>query len=194
MKKILVADIMTRGPVVIRPEMNLLECARTMVKKRVGSLILADGKKFRGIITQKDILWALIKKSQKDLSKIKASDISPRKLITVSPTATVENVILKMKKSKFGRLPVVQEGNLVGMITMKDILTFNPEVYPELEELSQIREESEKLKRVKEFQKEGFDDEREGVCEECGEHRALSIVSGVAVCASCRDNMIREED
>ncbi len=186
MAQIFVADIMTREPVTISPNTNLLDCAKMMVKKKVGSLILAEKKKFVGIITQKDILWALIKKSQKDLSKIKASEISPKKLITINPKATISDAISRMKNKKFSRLPVVQEGNLVGMITIKDILNFNPELYPEFEELEKIKEEAEKVRRLKRVNEDGFVGEDEGVCEECENYSRLFLVNGMQVCDGCR--------
>lgn len=191
MAQILVADIMTRSPVTIGSKTNLLECAKIMVKKRVGSLILVEDKKFVGIITQKDILWALIKKSQKDLQKINALDISPKKLITINPKATIHDAIRRMKEKKFSRLPVVQDGNLVGMITSKDILNFNPELYPEFEELKKIKEETEKVKRLKRVNEDGFVGEDEGVCEECENYARLFLVNGMQICDGCRQ-MISE--
>ena len=116
MKKILVADIMTREPVTINPEMNLLECAKKMVRKRVGSLLIVNKKKLVGFIDQKDILWALIKKSKKDLSTIKAIDISPKKIATIKPFFTIKEATQKMKKLKFERLPVIHNKELIGII------------------------------------------------------------------------------
>lgn len=185
----LVADVMTRQPITADPNINLLECARIMVKKRVGSVLLVEDKKLIGFVSHRDILWAMIKKSQKDLSKIKAKDISPRKLITINPNATISEAIDKMKKSKYTRLPVVQNGNLVGMLTNKDILNFNPELYPEFEELEQIREEEKKLARIKKVDEEGFGSE--GVCDECGNFGVLFVVHGTHVCENCR-NLIKE--
>ncbi|GAI69958.1 unnamed protein product, partial [marine sediment metagenome] len=96
MKKILVADIMTRDPIIINPDTDLLECARKMVKKKVGSLLIVDKKKLVGFISRQDILWALIKKSKKDLKDIKAIDISPKKIATTKPSATIKEVLSKM--------------------------------------------------------------------------------------------------
>ena len=173
---------MTRDPITAKPNIDLLECARKMVKKRVGSLLLVDKKKLVGFISRKDILWALIKKSKQDLSKIKAIDISPKKIATIKPAATVKELLEKMKKTKFERFPVIHEGQLVGMITIRDVLNFHPELYPELEEFKQIREETKKLKRIKKTKKEG-------VCEECGNHDTLFMVHGNLICENCKESM-----
>lgn len=187
MKKILVADVMTRDPITIKPSTNLLDCAKKMVRKRVGSLLITDKKKLVGFISRKDILWALIKKSKKDLSKIKAIDISPKKIATIKPSFTIGEAIGKMKKLKFDRLPVIHEKELVGMITIKDILNFSPELYPELDEFAKIREESKKLRRIKKAKTR--ESMHEGICEECGNQDILYRVHGMLVCESCKDSL-----
>ena len=184
MKKILVVDIMTREPICVRPETNVLECAKKMVKKKVGSLLIVDKKKLVGFISQKDILWAITKKPNGDLSKIRAVDISPKKIATIKPDNSVQEALEKMKKLKFERLPVIQEKGLVGVITVKDILNFNPEIYPEIEEFARIREESEKLKRIKEAERR-----TEGICEECGHEGILFRSNGMLICESCRSSI-----
>ncbi len=185
MYKILVSDIMTREPISISPKSNLLECAKRMVQKRTGSLLLLENKKLVGLISTQDILWALVKKSQEDLSKIIAKDISPKKIATIKPSATLEEALKKMKESKFERLPVIDNAELVGIITIKDILSFNPEIYPELEEFAKIREESKKLKLVKKA-KEKISSQ-EGICEECGNYGPLYRNKGMLVCSSCKN-------
>ncbi|VVB83799.1 Inosine-5'-monophosphate dehydrogenase [uncultured archaeon] len=184
MKNILVADVMTREPVTISPTSNLLECAKEMVKKKVGSLILVNKKRVVGFISQRDILWALIKKSSIDLTKVKAIDISPRKIAIIAPNCTIKEVIEKMNRLKLERFPVVYENQLVGVITAKDILNVHPEVYPEIEEFAKIREESEKLRRIKKAEQRG-----EGICEECGHEGILFRVNGMLICESCKDSI-----
>ncbi len=176
----IVADVMTREPITVKPSTNLLECAKKMVRQRVGSILLVDKKRLVGFISQEDILWALIKKSKEDLSKITAIEISPKKLATIKPTATIQQAIEKMKTVKFERLPVIHNGELLGIITTKDILNFHPEFYPELDELSKVREESEKLKRLKKASKR-----KTGTCEECGNFDILFVVNGELLCESC---------
>ena len=185
MKNILVADVMTRLPIIIKPDTNLLECAKKMVRNKVGSLLLVNKKRLVGFVAQKDILWALIKKSKEDLSKIKAIDISPRKIATIKPLATIEEALNKMKKLKFETLPVIHEGELVGMITVRDILAFHPEFYPEVKEIAEIRELSKKLKRIKKAKEREFINE--GICEECGNTDILYKTDGILICESCRN-------
>ena len=187
MNKILVADIMTRDPIKIPPNTTLLECAKQMVKKRVGNLLIVDDNRLVGFISQKDILWALVKKSKKDLSKIRAIDISPKKIATIKPEDSIETTLQKMKKLKFERLPVIQDGKLLGIITIKDILNFHPEFYKELDEFSRIKEETEKLKRIKEAKNRQF--MHNGICEECGNIDALYKIDERILCESCKNSM-----
>jgi CBS domain-containing protein len=186
MNRILVSDIMTREPLIIGPEANLLECAKKMVQKKTGSLLLVSNKKLVGLISTHDILWALIKQSKDELSKIQAKDISPKKIAVIRPSATLDEALKKMKDSRFERLPVVENNELVGIITVKDILSFHPEFYPEIEEFANIREESRKLKLVQKAKERTLS--HEGVCEECGNHDILYKVNGMLVCESCKDS------
>jgi len=187
MENILVSDLMTREPITTGPNTTLLECANKMVKKKTGSLLIVDGKRLLGILSEYDILWALIKKSKEDLSQIKAIDISPKKIATIKPDAKLQEAWDKMKTLKFERLPVIQEKELVGLITARDILNFNPNLYPELDEFAQIREESRKLKAIKKAkEKKQF---HEGICEECGNQGILYRFNGQLVCENCRDRI-----
>ena len=82
--------------------------------------------------------------------------------------------------------PVVLMPEDIQRIMGKDILNFHPEVYPELEEFSQIREEVKKLKRVKKArERKGRD---EGICEECGNQDILYRFNGMLVCDSCKSS------
>jgi CBS domain-containing protein len=176
-----VGDVMTRNFVHANPETSLIECARNMIKKRVGSLILMEKNSLKGIITERDILWALIKKSFGDLKNIKAKQISARKIITISPSEDIFEALKKMKKMKFKWLPVVSEKKVVGMLTINDILRIEPTMLESAVEMFHIREETEKLKRM--------GSGRDGMCEECGNFDSLEKVDGRLICESCKDVM-----
>lgn len=187
MNKVLVSDIMTRQPLRVKSDTSLFECAKILIKKRVGSLLLSEGYSLKGFISTQDILWAIVKKSREDLRKIKASEISPRKIVTIKPEASLDDAIRKMKKHKFHRIPVIKNGEIVGLITLRDILSFYPELNSQFRELDEIKEETEKLKRL-----EGAKERaavRDGLCEECGARGPLYRMNGMLVCASCMSSL-----
>ena len=187
MENILVADVMTREIFTAKPDTSLLECAKMMIRKKVGSLPIVDKKNLVGFLSQRDILWAIVKNPRTKLSEITAKDLSPKKIATLKPDTTLDIAIKKMNSLKFDRFPVVKNNELLGIVTSKDILSFHPEFYPELEELSMIREEEEKLKRIK-ITKEG-PHVTDGVCEECGDRGPLYRIHGMLVCDSCRSSI-----
>jgi CBS domain-containing protein len=185
-----VGDVMTRNFISISPNANLMECAKKMIKKRVGSLILEENQKLYGLLTEHDILWAMTKKSKLDLHKIKAKDIAARKLNTIKPGADLQDALAKMKKHKFKRLPVVVKDKVIGLLTVKDILRIEPVLFDSAREIFQVKEESEKLKRKEAYKKDSSEKwTREGMCEECGNFDLLYKINGLMVCESCKDSM-----
>lgn len=184
-ERIRVGDVMTRDFVHINPDSSVFECARKMMKKRVGSLVVKENDKLHGIITEKDLVWAMTKKPDK-LKEIKAKDVLTRKLVTISPEATIHQALEKMNKKKLRRLPVVNNKKIVGYVTLKDIVKFIPEVFEENREFERIREESEKMKKSESATKGTF---HENICEECGNFDILLSIDGRMICESCKDEM-----
>lgn len=171
---------MTRDFIYVSPELDLKKCAEIMIKKRVGSLIVKDKEKLLGILTEKDIVWAVVKKSIKDLKEIIASDIAKRKVVTIHPSADISEALRRMKKDKVRRLPVLENGKVIGMLTLKDILKMDPNLYEMIAETVKIREESDKISRSKLKGKR-----KSGVCEECGEQDLLYKSGNQWICIEC---------
>ncbi len=182
--RIKVGDIMTRNFVSVKPGTSIIECAREMMKKRVGSLVLKNEQRIVGLLTEKDIIWALTKTGNKNLSKIRAEDVASRKVAAIKPSADLHEAFQRMKKLKFRRLPVVVNGNVIGMLTLKDILRIEPSLLSDVSQAEKIREESEKLKRLK-----GVKWSKEGICEECGSFDILYNIDDRLICPPCKDAM-----
>ncbi len=92
-----------------------------------------------------------------------------------------------MRKKKFRRLPVTVKKRVIGYLTLKDILKIQPELFEIAKEhnaITDIREESAKIKRIK--TPESF---REGICEQCGNHDMLYNEDSRLICSTCRDAM-----
>ncbi|NCO11660.1 hypothetical protein CO038_03840 [Candidatus Pacearchaeota archaeon CG_4_9_14_0_2_um_filter_39_13] len=184
LKRIAVGDVMTRHFASVSPETNLLKCSKEFVRQRLNSLVIVNGRKLVGILTQRDVLWALTKKPGLDLRKVKAIDVATKKVAVIKPSADIREALEKMKRYGFRRLPVISRGQIVGVLTLKDILAIEPAFYSNLGSLVDIREESEKLKKARE--EDTFTD---GFCEECNTYSDLLKVEGRFLCEACREEL-----
>lgn len=172
-------DLMTRNFVYVSPKTTLKECAEVMIKKRVGSLIIKEGDNLWGILTEKDIIWAIVKKSVKDLRKISAKDIAKRKVITIKPSSDAMEALNKMKSEKIRRLPVTENGKVIGMLTLNDILKIEPGLFELFAENFKVKEETEKLRSVSSANR------KQGICQDCGKTDILYDCGGESICISC---------
>jgi signal-transduction protein with cAMP-binding, CBS, and nucleotidyltransferase domain len=151
-----------------------------MVKKRVGSLLITEDDKLKGILTEKDIIWAVVKKSYDDLENIRASNLMKRKVTTIKPGADITDAMKKFKKKKIRRLPVVEKKKLIGLITANDILRIDPGLFQAIAETIKIKEEKSKFKR------HGIEAKRKsGICEECGIFELLYKDEAQWLCEEC---------
>jgi CBS domain-containing protein len=174
-------DLMTRDFIYVSPDTNLKKCAETLIKKRVGSLVVKEKGELVGILTEKDIVWAIVKKSTRDLDKIMARDIAKRKVITIKPSADILEAIDRMKRDKVRRLPVIENGKVIGLLTLNDILRAAPDLFELISETVQIRNETEKLKIGEKLKSK----KKEGVCADCGRNDMLYETDGSWICLSC---------
>lgn len=183
-----VGDIMTRNFVSVKPDTNIIDCAKLMIKNRVGSLVLKEDKKLMGLLIERDIIWAMTKKAVEELKKIKAEDLANKKIVSIKPSADLYDALQKMRKSKYRWLPVVVKGNVIGFLTLKDILRIEPGLFEiaHSQGAFQIREEDEKLRRkTRRWNRES----REDICEECGDFNLLQETDGRLICESCMEKM-----
>ena len=165
-----VGDVMVRNFISEKPTISVLAAVNLMVKKRIGSLILQEKGILKGILTEKDIMWALSK--QADLSDVKAEDICTRKITTIRPSADIYDAVRIMKKVKFRRLPVVVKKKVIGYLTLKDILRIQPELF-------EIARHGYERKEVGNILKEG-------ICEECERFDLLYRRGDRLVCENCK--------
>jgi acetoin utilization protein AcuB len=185
MRRIAVGDIMTREVISVNPKDNLLKCAKILVKNRVNTLLVTENKKLIGVISARDLVWAMSKKpSTKDLMKTKALDIAKTKVAVIKPSADIIQALEKMRSVNFRRLPVVSRNELLGVITLKDILRIEPELYHEIGDLSDIREEKRKIQVATNSQPP-----IDGFCDGCGNFNELILVEGQLICPDCRDEL-----
>lgn len=117
-----VKDIMNQEVFSVNEDVNIQEAARIMAKKNIGSITVTDSTTniLCGIITDRDIITRCIGKNL-DPNKTSVGDIMTKNIVTVCPQNSVTESARIMAKNKIRRLPICENGNLVGIITLGDI-------------------------------------------------------------------------
>jgi CBS domain-containing protein len=131
---VLVRDVMSKDIRVVRPDTSVKEVVATMNKFDIGSIVVVQGDKPVGIITERDILRRLVEPCLAP-ETLTARQIMSSPVLTISETANIEETAKLMARKRVKRLPVINNGKLVGMITYTDIVAKVPTLLSILEEL-----------------------------------------------------------
>jgi len=116
-----ISDIMTNHVISISEDEPVIAAARLMKQHNIGSLPVKDGKnKLRGIVTDRDIVLRCVAGSV-DPQEARIGEIMSRNLVTASPFEEAEKVAERMGTSQIRRLPVTDNGVLVGIVALGDI-------------------------------------------------------------------------
>jgi CBS domain-containing protein len=105
----------------VQPSDTVLDSLRLMSDKSIGSLLVMDGEKLMGIVTERDYARKVILegKSSKDTS---VSDVMTRKVLCVSPERTVDECMALMTDKRARHLPVVDHKRVVGVVSIGDLV------------------------------------------------------------------------
>lgn len=169
-----VADAMTRNPVVVGPELSLKQCAITMIRNKVGSVLVKKDKKLLGIITAKDFTKAVANDVNAD--EVRVGDIMVRKVKTISQDEDIYDALMQMARKDVRRLPVIHNKEVIGLLTINDVLKIQPRLLDYLAE--KFRFGFRPLKKV-------VTKKLEGPCEICGNYDELRDIKGRLVCRNC---------
>lgn len=115
-----VRDIMTTDVACAAPDTTLEEIATMMRDEDTGAIPIVDDEALVGIITDRDIVIRCIADG-KDASECTAEDIITENLETIEPDDDVNEASQIMARRQIRRLPVVEDGRLVGMLSLGDI-------------------------------------------------------------------------
>jgi CBS domain-containing protein len=130
-----VEDVMVEEVVTVDANATVQEAVDLMNKHEIGCLIVVLRGKPVGIITERDMLKRVLAKSR-DPEKIKVSEIMSAPIIVSKPEMEIEDAVKLMFNSKIKKLPVVQKGRLVGLVTLTDLTRFEPHMIKILKKLS----------------------------------------------------------
>lgn len=116
--------LMTKEVTSLPRDATVLDAAKFMTDMNVGSVVVVeDGNKPVGILTDRDIMTKAIA-LEKDPRALRVRDIMISPVVTVSADKDIEDVTNLMNTHKVRRFPVVENGRLIGVIALDDILVF----------------------------------------------------------------------
>jgi CBS domain-containing protein len=116
-------SICSKDVATVEPKASLRTAAGLMRERHVGALLVVEGSRPVGIVTDRDIVVAVIAVPGARPEGIRVCDVMPQRLVTARDSDGVFEALQKMAHDGVRRLPVVDaQGNLVGIVTSDDIL------------------------------------------------------------------------
>lgn len=113
-------DVMSPDPVATEPDASIADAAATMVRGRFGSVVVLASGNLVGIFTERDVLRAAA--TDGDLSTATVRDWMTPDPMTAPPDQDTEEAVATMLAQGFRHLPVVDGTDLVGIVSLRDVL------------------------------------------------------------------------
>lgn len=114
-RKVMSADVTS-----VAPSTPVVEAARLLAERDVGSLPIVDGERLVGIVTDRDIALRVVGEGR-DVTGMTVDEIASRDLVTVEADDRLDTALHRMARHQVRRLPVVEGGRLVGMLAQRDV-------------------------------------------------------------------------
>lgn len=187
--RMLVRDVMSSPVITVGEEATANHVAKLMDKHGLGCIIVTskEGKPI-GIITERDLITRVLAKNVKP-DTLKAKDVMTTPLITIEPDETISEAARKMSRLNIRRLGVVYKGQLIGILSSKDILAVMPELIETIQERALIEGEHLSQTTITEEEESSL----AGYCDRCGGWSDnLKEVDGEFLCEDCKAELGRE--
>jgi CBS domain-containing protein len=116
----MIKDVMTADPTTVQTDASLFDVARTMRDHDIGDVLVVDGRQLRGLVTDRDLVVRGLAE-QRDPGSTQVGELCSTDLVTVSPEDDTESAAVLMRDNAVRRLPVVVDGEAVGIVTLGDL-------------------------------------------------------------------------
>ena len=180
--RMLVKDVMSSPVITVNEKEPVTKVAKLMGKHDLGCIIVTgkDGKPL-GIITERDLITRVLAKNRPRY-KLAAKGVMTAPLVTIDPDENLSEAARRMSRLNVRRLGVIYKGELVGVISSKDILAITPELIEIIQEKAKIQGES--------VTEEATYLQMAGYCDFCGQWSdTLEEVEGSFICEDCKIEM-----
>ncbi len=115
-----VRDSMTANPMAIEADQPVVKAAELMAKENVGSLPVVENGDLVGIVTDRDLVIQVVARGL-DPKTVKVTDVYTEKPVVATPDEPLDQALQRMAEEQVRRLPVVSDGELVGMLAQADV-------------------------------------------------------------------------
>jgi CBS domain-containing protein len=109
---------------------SVLDAAKVMAQKYIGSVVVTASSDVKGIFTERDLMRVVAQ--QQSPEKVQLKDVMRAELIKVGPNETVDRCLQLMKENKCRHLLVFDNGNLIGIVSLRDLAAIMLEEKEEL--------------------------------------------------------------
>jgi len=131
---LIVKDIMKTDVEKISASTTVQDAAKKMAEENIGCLLVVDGHKLLGIVTEDDIIKKVVG-GGKSPQETTIEEIMVREVIHITPEESLEDAAELMTERKIKKLPVVDNKKLLGIITATDMVAAEPKMMEHLGEL-----------------------------------------------------------
>jgi CBS domain-containing protein len=177
-KEVLVKESMKTNPLMVAPSISIVEAAKLMRKRKIGSVIVVEKEQPVGILTESDILRKVVAEGM-DAASIKVATVMSTPIIVADPYISIEQAMRTMGKCNIRRLPIVEGGKLIGIITHRDITRISPILHEISREWPEMQETDKTSLSEQVFS---------GKCEDCTMLSVnLKMIEGRLLCEDCID-------
>jgi CBS domain-containing protein len=114
-----VRDLLKGDPVTVEASATVEDAAKLMAENDIGNVLIAEDGEVKGIVTDRDIVVRVLAKG--DGPDASVGDAATSDVETISADTSIDDAILKMEQANIRRLPVVEDGKPVGVITLGDL-------------------------------------------------------------------------
>jgi CBS domain-containing protein len=119
-----ILDAKGRRVVTIRPDATVATAVHRLALERIGALVVSeDGRRVAGILSERDVVAALAGEGAELLATSRrVADVMTRNVVTCTPDDTVKHVMREMTRRRFRHLPVLEGGQLAGIVSIGDVV------------------------------------------------------------------------
>jgi CBS domain-containing protein len=118
------------------PEALVIDVAVAMSEGRVGAIPIIEGERLVGIFSERDLMTRVVV-GGRDAHRIRVEEVMTHKVVVASIDESVDRCLEKMQRAGCRHLPVVQDGRVIAMLSMRDLL--RDEIEEQEEEIRHLR-------------------------------------------------------